>query len=159
MATRFKVARKWVKWKGRVYYEGELMPPNFTEKDKYRNIYSRRLIKVEIPDEPTPLSINDEPTLLSINNETQPKQQIEQQEQQKEAVRDLRVIKELEVDANNKSISDTKIEKPQTVLLKENKTSIIHTATASVKPLSGSKPASHTPSSTGTKATVKAPQK
>lgn len=129
MATRFKVARKWVKWKGRVYYEGELMPPNFTEKDKYRNIYSRRLIKVEIPDEPTP---------LSTNNETQPKQQIKQQEQQKEAVQGLRVIKEVE---------------------KENKTSISHTAVASVKPLSGSKPAPRKPSSTGTKATVKAPQK
>ncbi len=129
MATRFKVARKWVKWKGRVYYEGELMPPNFTEKDKYRNIYSRRLIEVEIPDEPAP---------LSTNNATQPKQQIKQQEQQKEAVQGLRVIKEVE---------------------KENKTSISHTAAASVKPLSGSKPAPHKSSSTGTKATVKAPQK
>lgn len=132
MATRFKVARKWVKWKGKVYYEGELLPPNFTEKDKYRNIYSRRLIKVEIPDEPTP---------LYINNETRPKQQIEQQEQQKVATQSLQVTKESKVDANNKSISDIK------------------TVTAPIKPLSGRKPASRTPSSTGTKATVKAPQK
>ncbi|HEY8401361.1 MAG TPA: hypothetical protein VIK89_08875 [Cytophagaceae bacterium] len=132
MATRFKVARKWVKWKGKVYYEGELLPPNFTEKDKYRNIYSRRLIKVEIPDEPTP---------LSTNNETQLKQQIEQQEQQKEAVQGPQVVKEFKVDANNKSISDIK------------------TVTTSVKPLSGRKPASRIPSSTGTKAAVKAPKK
>lgn len=41
-----------IRHKGRTYLPGELMPEDFTEKDRYRNGFSRRLVQVDIPDEP-----------------------------------------------------------------------------------------------------------
>ena len=52
---RFKVERGLVKYKGKVYYQGDLLPVNFTEREKARQVYSRRLIQVEVPDEPSEL--------------------------------------------------------------------------------------------------------
>lgn len=56
MSLRWKVVRKWVIFKGNLYKEGDLMPVEFTDRDRGRNIYSRRLIQVEVPDRPSALS-------------------------------------------------------------------------------------------------------
>ena len=57
MALRFKVARLWVVHKRQRFNEGDLLPEEFTERDRVRNIYARRIEQVEVPDEelnPTP---------------------------------------------------------------------------------------------------------
>lgn len=53
MAIRFQVVRGFVYFRKRAYYAGELMPEGFTDRDRARNVYSRRLERVEIPDQPT----------------------------------------------------------------------------------------------------------
>jgi hypothetical protein len=61
---RYKVARGWVKFKKQVYREGQLLPLEFTERDKHRSVYSRRIEQVEISDEPAAEvkeEISDEP--------------------------------------------------------------------------------------------------
>lgn len=67
MAIRYKVTRGYVRFGKKVFFAGELMPPGFTERDKMRNIYSRRLVRVEvdessdIPDTPDDnIVINDD---------------------------------------------------------------------------------------------------
>lgn len=67
MAIRYKVTRGYVRFGKKVFFAGELMPPEFTERDKMRNIYSRRLVRVEvdessdIPDTPVDnIVINDD---------------------------------------------------------------------------------------------------
>ena len=45
---RYQVKGKWVKHKGVMYDNGELLPEDFTERDKYRNLYSSRIVKVAI---------------------------------------------------------------------------------------------------------------
>lgn len=50
MAERFKVVGLWVVHKRQRYVEGDLLPEEFTERDRVRNIYSRRIQKVEIED-------------------------------------------------------------------------------------------------------------
>ena len=57
MASRYIVERFYVRHKGKIYTQGELLPVEFTEKDKFRNLYSRRLKLVEIPDGPFGLPI------------------------------------------------------------------------------------------------------
>lgn len=47
----FKVEKGFVKYKGKVYYQGDFLPTNFTERDRARQVYSRRLVRVEIHDE------------------------------------------------------------------------------------------------------------
>lgn len=50
---RWKVVRKEVYFRKKIYQTGELMPENFTDRDRNRNTYARRLEKVEILDERT----------------------------------------------------------------------------------------------------------
>ena len=45
---RFIVTRQYVKFKGKLYNKGELLPPEFTERDRCRNIYPSRIGTVEI---------------------------------------------------------------------------------------------------------------
>lgn len=47
---RYQVKYSWVLHKRRGYRTGDLLPEDFTERDRTRNIYSRRIGKVEIPD-------------------------------------------------------------------------------------------------------------
>jgi hypothetical protein len=50
MAQRYKVVRLWVKYKGRVYRAGELLPEEFNHHDRFRLIYPSRVGLVEVPD-------------------------------------------------------------------------------------------------------------
>lgn len=47
---RFYVSRHYVKWKGRLYKQGELLPEEFTHRDKARNIYSSRIAVCDVED-------------------------------------------------------------------------------------------------------------
>lgn len=91
MSIRFKVVRGFVYYRKKAYYAGELMPEGFTERDQARNVYSRRLEKVEIPDEPSTKVIIPE-----LDLELEPIQEIA-----------IEVTQDLtEVDEENKSASD-----------------------------------------------------
>lgn len=48
---RYFVCRAYLKWKGKMYYKGDLLPENFTHHDKARSIYNSRIGKCEVPDE------------------------------------------------------------------------------------------------------------
>lgn len=48
---RYFVCRHYIKWKGQLYKKGELLPENFTDHDRVRNIYSSRIAIKEVPDE------------------------------------------------------------------------------------------------------------
>lgn len=61
MALRFKVTRLWVVHRGKRYNEGDLLPVEFTERDRVRNIYTRRIGQVEVPDEVKDLIPPQEP--------------------------------------------------------------------------------------------------
>lgn len=56
MAKRWQVTRGGIFHKHTYYPVGEYMPEDFTEKDRARNVYGRRLIQVEVPDEPLAVS-------------------------------------------------------------------------------------------------------
>ncbi len=45
---RFIVTRQYVKYKGVLYKKGELLPPDFTERDRCRNIYPSRIGTTEV---------------------------------------------------------------------------------------------------------------
>ena len=47
---RFIVTRQYIKYKGTLYKRGELLPPEFTERDRCRNIYPSRIGTTEVPD-------------------------------------------------------------------------------------------------------------
>lgn len=46
---RFIVTRQYVKFKGKMYRKGELLPPEFTERDRCRNIYPSRIGTTDVP--------------------------------------------------------------------------------------------------------------
>lgn len=70
MAARYVVTRLWIKYKGAIYREGELLPESFTQHDLIRSMYPRRVGVVEIPDEPeTPEGAN--PGEPSTTDQTQ----------------------------------------------------------------------------------------
>jgi len=43
MAERFIVLYQWVKYKGKMYCAGELLPPEYTNRDRYRFLYPSRI--------------------------------------------------------------------------------------------------------------------
>jgi hypothetical protein len=45
---RFIVTRMWVKHKGQIYKTGELLPEDFTELDRFRNVYPGRIGMTEV---------------------------------------------------------------------------------------------------------------
>lgn len=47
---RFYVCRHYLKWKGKMYKKGDLLPENFTHHDKARSIYNSRIGECEVPD-------------------------------------------------------------------------------------------------------------
>lgn len=58
MAQRYKVVRLWIKYKGRIYRAGELLPEEFNDHDRFRTIYPSRIGLVEVSDaEITPAQI------------------------------------------------------------------------------------------------------
>ena len=52
MAERYKVVRRWIKYKGKIYQKGELLPEEFTHHDRFRNIYPSRVELITVEDEP-----------------------------------------------------------------------------------------------------------
>lgn len=60
--TRFYVCRHYIKWKGHLYKKGELLPEEFTDHDRVRNIYVSRIGKMEVEDKPDQKGL---PPLLS----------------------------------------------------------------------------------------------
>lgn len=71
---RWQVQRGPVRHKGRTYLPGDYMPENFTERDRARNMYSRRLVLVEVPDEPSALPTSEAktPEAPKVNQEATP---------------------------------------------------------------------------------------
>lgn len=51
---RYFVCRAYMKWKGKMYYKGDLLPENFTHHDKARSIYNSRIGVCDVPEEKTP---------------------------------------------------------------------------------------------------------
>lgn len=51
MAQRYKVVRRWIKHKGVIYREGDLLPEDFTHHDRFRTVYPSRIGLVEVPDD------------------------------------------------------------------------------------------------------------
>lgn len=49
--TRFVVIAKQVKYKGKMYNVGDLLPPNFSEKERFRLLYPSRVGTVEVAEE------------------------------------------------------------------------------------------------------------
>ena len=47
---RFYVCRAYLKWKGKMYYKGDLLPETFTHHDKARSISNSRIGECEVPD-------------------------------------------------------------------------------------------------------------
>ena len=47
---RFYCCRAYLKWKGKMYKKGDLLPENFTHHDKARSIYNSRIGECEVPD-------------------------------------------------------------------------------------------------------------
>jgi hypothetical protein len=70
MAERYQVERGSVLHRKVVYKQGDLMPADFTERDKARNVFSRRLIKVDVPDEPSQIPTDKELAELGITKIT-----------------------------------------------------------------------------------------
>ena len=63
---RFFVCRAYFKWRGKMYYQGDLLPETFTHHDKARSIYNSRIGMCEVEDpvsadlkpmEPTPITM------------------------------------------------------------------------------------------------------
>lgn len=48
---RYYVCRHYIKWKGKLYKKGELLPENFTDHDRVRSIYSSRIARKEVEEE------------------------------------------------------------------------------------------------------------
>ena len=66
MAERYVVTRMWIKHKGAIYREGDLLPEDFTHHDRFRNLYPSRIGVVDIPDVPadtTPIVPPVQPSL------------------------------------------------------------------------------------------------
>lgn len=51
---RYYVSRHYIKWRGKLYKKGELLPENFNDHDRVRSIYSSRIARKEVPDEEAP---------------------------------------------------------------------------------------------------------
>lgn len=62
MIERYRVARGVVKYKGSVFLAGDIMPAEFTERDRTSSIYPRRYERVdEVPE----LNVHKSPPLTS----------------------------------------------------------------------------------------------
>lgn len=64
---RYYVCRHYIKWKGKLYKQGELLPPEFTDHDRVRNIYVSRIAVKEVPDE-----VSELPPQAPAKSETPP---------------------------------------------------------------------------------------
>ena len=64
MAERFIVLYQWVKYKGKMYKAGELLPPEYTNRDRYRFLYPSRigLKPVTVAVESAPIVVAEAPT-------------------------------------------------------------------------------------------------
>lgn len=50
---RFFVCRAYLKWKGKMYYKGDLLPISFSHHDKARSIYNSRIGECDVEEELT----------------------------------------------------------------------------------------------------------
>jgi hypothetical protein len=48
---RFFVCRAYLKWKGKMYYKGDLLPVTFTHHDKARSMYNSRIGECDVKEE------------------------------------------------------------------------------------------------------------
>lgn len=55
---RFVVIAKQVKYKGKMYNVGDFLPPNFSEKERFRLLYPSRVGTVEVPEEPKTATVS-----------------------------------------------------------------------------------------------------
>jgi len=68
MAARYIVTRLRVVHKRKMYCEGDLLPVEFTERDRARNIYTRRIGLVDVPDVSDVSDVPDEPKDTSTDS-------------------------------------------------------------------------------------------
>lgn len=47
---RYFVCRAYIKWKGKLYYKGDLLPETFTHHDKARHVHNSRIGVCEVTD-------------------------------------------------------------------------------------------------------------
>lgn len=62
MTQRWQVVRGSVKHKGTLYFTGDFLPEEFTDRDRARHIYSRRMELVDYVDPATIPEVIDKPT-------------------------------------------------------------------------------------------------
>ena len=68
MSLRWQVLKRTVKYQGEVYEAGQLMPASFTARDRERQVYSRNLVPIEMPEGFTPIDppeLNVDPTVVN----------------------------------------------------------------------------------------------
>lgn len=80
MSMRYYVTRLWIKYDGRIYRAGELLPEKFNHHDRFRNIFPSRIGLVELTEtskvDPAPLSGQGS---ISLEKETTLAQQLEKE--------------------------------------------------------------------------------
>ncbi len=72
MAERWKVVRGSVKHKGTLYFVGDLLPEDFTDRDRARHIYSRRMEKVEVEEAPIVDVTSTTPPVIDVQAKVEP---------------------------------------------------------------------------------------
>jgi hypothetical protein len=72
MVVRYQVVRGKVFHRKKVYDVGEFLPTDFTDRDRARNVYSRRIIKVELNDSKEPEKIVEVVPNPNMNKEEIP---------------------------------------------------------------------------------------
>lgn len=70
---RWQVVRGYVKHKGTLYFTGDFLPETFTDRDRARHIYSRRMELAEYTPEPTPEPVEEKTKTVSAPTSTPPK--------------------------------------------------------------------------------------
>ncbi|MFI3171100.1 MAG: hypothetical protein R3Y58_01825 [Eubacteriales bacterium] len=66
---RYYVTRAYVKWKGKMYYKGDLLPEGFTHRDRARNCYISRIALW--PEDQMTQAASDEKTAPATEQTTQ----------------------------------------------------------------------------------------
>jgi hypothetical protein len=103
------VTRLWIKHKGKIYHAGEMLPEDFTSRDRFRNIHPSRVSAIQVdpaevipeppelpklpeaPEATPPITTDDEPVVnteeeVEVKDETQneAQEQIESEDESKE---------------------------------------------------------------------------
>lgn len=98
MSLRWHVIRGTIKYKGKVYSAGELLPPTYTSHDRIRSVYFSRVEEINVPD--VDLSAVEAKKLL---------QQQAEEEAKKEAEAKLAEQKRIEYEQSSKKQEEAEL--------------------------------------------------